>query len=344
MSTVSIFGFTLLRNGIKYDYPFRESLQSLCALCETVYVALGKSEDNTESVLGDFKNLKIIPTVWDENSRKSGLVLSEQTNIALTALRAEHSTNAWGIYLQADEVLNPDDFEQLKKDIFEAEKLGCDAISFRYLHFWQSYHKIAVTKRWYPQEIRAIRLNSNAVSYGDAQSFKPCENIYYSDVPVFHYGHVREAEAYERKKKDFNRWWHKDEELEKVVSRGEKREKYEKILSYLGPHSRFMKNKIYASQVSKRKILVYGVEENYSKKFLGAIHAELRWTKNWIDLLKEKASETVILDTTPWFFPIISGGKFQSQVPQKMFSPQARPWTKEFRALLKFSEKGISVL
>lgn len=341
---MNIFGFSLLRNGIKYDYPYRESLQSLCDLCSSVYLALGKSEDGTESSLSNFKNIKIIPTIWDENMRKSGLILSEQTNIALEKLREEQNKNGWGIYLQADEVLNPENFTQIKNDIQKASDEGYDAVSFRYLHFWQNYHSIAISKRWYPQEIRAIRLNSNAASYGDAQSFSNCAKIFYSDVPVFHYGHVREANAYALKKKDFNRWWHKDDELEKVVERGKKREKGEKIIPYLGPHPLYMKNKIGANSLERKNIIALGDSKKYSPEFLKSIQANILWTNHWKNIISAKPSNTVILEQVPFIFHVLTLGKFVSKVPEKMFSPQARPWRKEFLALLKFSEKRVGVL
>ncbi len=144
---MNLYGFTLLRNGVKYDYPFRESLRSLVELCGEVYVALGQSEDGTEASLDGINHLKLIHTVWDEGLRRSGLVLSAQTNIALDALRRAHP-KGWAVYLQADEVLHEAEFAKLRADIYAAEEQGCDAVSFRYLHFWQSYDRLAISPRW----------------------------------------------------------------------------------------------------------------------------------------------------------------------------------------------------
>ena len=44
-------GFTFLRNAIRYDYPFRESLASLAPLVDEIVVAVGKSEDGTLEAL-----------------------------------------------------------------------------------------------------------------------------------------------------------------------------------------------------------------------------------------------------------------------------------------------------
>ena len=69
MAHLPLHGFSLLRNGRKYDYPFIESLKGLRDLCESVTVALGRSEDGTEDSLNSM-SLEITPTVWDEEKRK----------------------------------------------------------------------------------------------------------------------------------------------------------------------------------------------------------------------------------------------------------------------------------
>lgn len=335
---MKICGFTLLRNGVKYDYPFLESLRSLCALCDQVFVALGDSDDGTEAQLAEFKNLVIVPSVWDESMRKSGLILSQQTNIALEALR-EKTKDGWGFYLQADEVLNEKDFSLIRRDIEQADRTGCDAVSFRYLHFWQSYHRIAIAKRWYPQEIRAVKLDSSARSYGDAQGFEQVKKKFESDAFVYHYGHVRESGAYEKKKADFGRWWHQDEELKKVLQKGARRDRHEPTLPYFGPQPSFMQARIGSSFAPKQKakVLVFGREQDLDFGVL----AELEFTESVSRLLSAGAEQSVLLRPLPaWAFFLRWLG-FGSRVPAKMKSPQALDWSKKFRTILKFSEKGI---
>lgn len=347
---MELFGFTLLRNGVKYDYPFRESLQSLSGITQKIYLALGNSEDSTEDSLSLFQQkLVLIPTVWDETKRAGGEILSEQTNIALQALRnAVKRDHAWGFYLQADEVLNEAEYEKILADIRSANEQGYDAVSFRYLHFWQSYDSIAIHKRWYPQEIRAIRLNSSLESYGDAQSFRGATKIFYSDAHIHHYGHVREKAAYERKLKDFHRWWHKDEELEKVYSAGHKSDKKEKTLRYLGPHPRCMHDRMLSQgwqpAVPAEELFIFGKQEDFSQNFVKHIHAKnVLWTEDWHFLRRQNPNKVVVLKTLSFFEKFLAGFRFRSNVPKKMYSPQARAWQKEFRALLKFSEKGVAV-
>lgn len=347
---MNLYGFTLLRNGIKYDYPFRESLQSLCSLCSSVYIALGQSEDGTEQELNTFSNIEIIPTTWDENLRKSGIILSQQTNIALEKLRSEKSQeqNAWGFYLQADEVLSETDFPLIRQDIQRAEEAGADAISFRYLHFWRSYDRIAIGKRWYPQEIRAIKLNSKSSSYGDAQGFRGQTKVYYSDAHIYHYGHVREEEAYQKKLKEFGRWWHNDEELKKVVEKGFKRDRYEESIPYLGKHPAFMQERMQkmgwnpTTFDQKRELLLYGQANSWPQEF--NLPSNTKWSTSVLEMLSYPKENVIQLQELPWYWNALTLGQRTSKVPVAMKSPQARPWNQAFLTMLRFSEKGIPLV
>ncbi len=340
-----LHGFTLLRNGLKYDYPFRESLAGLGSLCESVVVAAGQSEDGTEEALKAVRVITV-PTVWNEAKRQGGVILSEQTNIALEALR-RRAPLGWGFYLQADEAISERDFDLIRADLLKAEQQGCDAISFRYLHFWQSFEAIAVGRRWYPQEIRCVRLDSKIESYGDAQSFRGWTRKFESEATIYHYGHVREANAYEKKKKDFHRWWHPDTEIAQVIAKGDKCDRAEDTLRYLGPHPSFMKERIKAhgglSESSRKTLKAYGREKDFSAAFLGSVQAKLEWTEDERLILKENPEHVVLLRDLSPLSRLFSLGKFRSRVGSRMGSPHAREWTPEFRALLRLSEKGVRV-
>jgi hypothetical protein len=171
--------------------------------------------------------------------------------------------------------------------------------------------------------------------------------IYFSDVPVFHYGHVRKPEAYERKKTDFHRWWHSDAELKKVMAKGEKREKGEKVLRYLGPHPVPMQGRIATQPPQAQKwpeeILAYGRKESLSQEFIARIQARVQWTMDSDRIAAADPTSTVLLEKLPFTTRLRTFGRHKSEVPAAMGSPQARPWSVEFRALLLLSEKGVAV-
>ena len=340
---MKIYGFTLLRNAIKYDYPFQESLQSLAGICDRIYVAVGKGEDETEQLTKKIPKVESIPTIWDENLRESGLILSQQANIALNELRKNHPSG-WAIHLQADEVIAAHEYDQILSDFKKAEAEGCDAVSFRYLHFWHSYDRVAFLKRWYSQEIRAIKVEGKAASYGDAQSFTPNSKVYFSDAHIFHYGHVRDAAAYERKKNDFHRWWHNDSEMKQIISKSKKNDRVEPSLFYLGPHPKAMKEKINRQNSPREKLLIYGDKNLYPKRFLEGINVKnILWTLDFKKVMSEQIENVVILQPLTFLENLKTAWKFRSHVPNKMQWREGREWTLEFKAIMLLSEKGFSV-
>ncbi|NUM89774.1 MAG: hypothetical protein HUU37_11255, partial [Bdellovibrionales bacterium] len=317
-----IYGFSLLRNGVKYDYPFRESLASLLGLTEGVWLALGKSEDGTEEEVARMSGLHVKPTIWDENLRQEGVILSQQTNLALAFLRESHPSG-WGFYLQADEVLLESEFNQIHRDLEQAEHEGCDAVSFRYLHFWQSYDRLAYARRWYPEEVRAIRLDSPIESYSDAQGFRHHRKIFHSNCHIYHYGHVREATAYERKKSDFHRWWHTDEEMRKRISAAKASDAEEPTLAWHGPHPNCMNERRGAPpRLPRRSVLVYGEHTDLPRGFWARVNADLSFTLDVDRVSSHDPADVVLLRNLPLWRRLFS----RPPVPRGMLWKGSRPW------------------
>ncbi|TNF02270.1 MAG: hypothetical protein EP326_03400 [Deltaproteobacteria bacterium] len=341
---VKIFGFTLLRNGIKYDYSFKECLNSLAPVCESIYVAVGKSEDGTEVAVAEIPKVHSIPTVWDDSLREGGLILSQQTNIALDELRKDHGTDneAWGFYLQCDEVIHEDDYALIKEDFQKAQDQGCDAISFRYLHFWMTHHHIAINKKWYPQEIRAVKVNSDCESWGDAQSFRNVNKVYQSEARIYHYGHVREEDKYKEKKADILKLYHSDSKLPKYKKREKRFDDLTETLVYWGKHPEVMKERILRmgdvwQLETVESAWIVGASEDYSEVFKRKIAAkEVHWVKNLSDVPRKERDRAVIINHN-----FINKFTRPSKVPTKMRSKLALEWSPEFYLVLKLSEKGI---
>lgn len=342
---IKLYGFTLLRNGVKYDYSFKESLMSLEPIVEKTYLALDPGSDSTEAEIKKLTSVKIIPSLWDMNLKK-GLVLSVETNKALAALRADHGTeeNAWGIYLQADEVLHEDDYEILKRDIETAEKSGCDAITFRYLHFWQTHHHVAVSKKWYPNEIRAIKLNTKIESWGDAQGFRLFHKVFNTEARIFHYGHVREQSSYEEKMRDMGTLYHTAENLEERLAKGLKDAHKNKCILYFGTHPKVMKERILRMNdiwelAPKENVYIVGNSQKYSPEILKSINAnKVIWCKSTNDVPNTERRNMVLTEPS-----VLDLFLKRSTTPKKMKSKHAQNWNSDFRLILQLSEKGVGL-
>jgi hypothetical protein len=328
---------------VKFDYSFKESLASLAPIVQKIYLALDPGSDSTESEILKIPYVHIVPSVWDM-SLKKGLVLSVETNIALHALRDVHGKelNAWGIYLQADEVLHSDDYELLKRDIEEAQNLGFDAISFRYLHFWQTHHHVAISKKWYPREIRAIKLDSKIESWGDAQGFRLYRKIFYSEARIYHYGHVREQASYQEKMRAMGGLYHTSENLEERLKKGLKDASKNKCVLYFGTHPPVMKERILRMNdiwelEEKEIVYLVGNSEKYSPKIVSSINAsQVVWCKSINAVPSSEKKNMVITEPT-----ILDRFLRRSTTPKKMKSIHAEDWNTDFRFILQVSEKNI---
>ena len=205
---MKVSGFSLIRNGIRFDYPFLESFRSLLPLVDELVLNVGDSDDDTLSVLEQFSKdegsgkIKIIQSVWpmnDPEKKKSGLILSEQTNLARDAC-----TGDWLIYLQSDEVLHEDDLSGIRNRMEELDsRPEIDALVFGYHHFYGSYDVVQETRSAYRREVRAFKRPSGARSVGDAQSFRKPDGSKLRaalvDASVYHYGWVRTPDAMREK-------------------------------------------------------------------------------------------------------------------------------------------------
>lgn len=202
---MKISGFTLVRHGEEFDYPYLESIRSLLPIVDELVVNIGVGQDETENKIKKFAEnepkLKIFVSDWPLNDpfkQKGGQVLSEQTNLVL-----DRCTGDWCVYLQADEVLHEEDISLIQESLRDADRRSVDAVVFEYIHFYGSYQVIQKTRGAYRREIRAIRRSSGARSVGDAQSFRSIHggklSAILSQARVFHYGWVRSPEKMREK-------------------------------------------------------------------------------------------------------------------------------------------------
>lgn len=214
---MKISGFTFIRNGVKFDYPFEESLRSLLPLVDELVVNVGVGDDETiarvRSMAASEPKMVVFESVWDEQLRRDGLILSQQTNLAL-----ERCTGDWGVYLQADEVLHEDDLPSIRAAMERVhEDPRVDGLLFDYVHFYGDFYVVNRNPSAYRREVRAVRLGRGIVSWKDAQGFRRREGERYeklrvvpSGARIFHYGWVRPPEVMREKTVAMDKLYHAD--------------------------------------------------------------------------------------------------------------------------------------
>ncbi len=225
---MKVSGFTIVRNGVNYDYPFIESLRSLLPAVDELIVNVGIGDDETLARVRQFADsegggkVKWFESRWpldDADKKRGGLILSEQTNLAL-----DRCTGDWCVYLQADEVFHESDIAALRSALERAHgRPDVEGLLFDYVHFYGSFDVVQQSRNSYRREVRAIRRASGARSVGDAQSFRLANGdklrVARAHARVFHYGWVRTPDAMKEKTFFMDQLYHGDPKAADVADR-----------------------------------------------------------------------------------------------------------------------------
>ena len=196
----------MVRNGDKYYFPIKESIESILPIVDEFIVAIGKGDpdDKTLERIESIQSpkIKIYHREWDEKKFIDGLIFKDETDFALSKCSGD-----WCFYLQADEIIHEDDLDpiyQACESGLEDDRL--DGLLFNYLHFWGDYDHYLPLHGWYKNEIRLIKNHREIMSYKDAQSFRKKNNVKLNvkliDAKVYHYGWVRPPRLLQLKKKE----------------------------------------------------------------------------------------------------------------------------------------------
>jgi hypothetical protein len=212
---MKISGFSYVRNGVDYDYPFIQAIQSILPICDEFIMVLGDSSDLSREAIEAINSdkIKIVDTVWDMNNRKGGKVFAQQANAGL-----DHITGDWAFHIQADEVIHENDLPKVLEAIqrYDGDE-RVEGLLFPFIHFWGGYNYIRNTRRVHKNEIRVLRNKGLIRSYRDSQGFRKYSSreayelgekgeklsVKKVDVPVFHYNGVRRLEVQKKKVNTF---------------------------------------------------------------------------------------------------------------------------------------------
>ena len=285
---MKVSGFTFVRNAVLYDYPVVEAIQSILPLCDEFVVAVGKSDDGTLELIKNIQSakIKIIETVWDDRLRKGGKILAVETDKAFQEIASDSD---WAFYIQGDEVVHEKYHEGIRKAMEEYKNDShVDGLLFNYLHFYGSYNYVGESSRWYRREIRLIKNNRQFFSFKDAQGFRKKPNAKLNVKPldafVYHYGHVREPRAMQRKHHSTNRFWHSDRWINHNIKRRTEFDysNHEPLSLFHGTHPAIMKKRIsemdweFEYDMSKKQFELKDHLKNFFEKLTGWRPGEYR--------------------------------------------------------------------
>ncbi|MBU6409752.1 MAG: glycosyltransferase [Verrucomicrobia bacterium] len=213
---MKISGFTFLRNGQRFGYPFVASIRSVLPLVDEFVVALGPCEDDTETMLRaiDDRKIRIVPTQWNEGIRPDysvkGFVYGQQKSMALF-----NCSGDWAFYVEADEVIHENDLPKIRAAMERhLNDPRVEALAFDFLHFYGNANTIAWSPGWYRSEARIIRNTIPAwsseslffnVVVGHKRSRYP--RAAQAGATIYHYGWVRPAREMNLKSEASLKYW-----------------------------------------------------------------------------------------------------------------------------------------
>lgn len=212
-----ISGITFIKNGLSLGYPIKESIESIMSISDEVIINVGfdqedlTNDDGTWEYLNDhFKGskFKFLKSWWNPAKRKNGLILSEQTNIAM-----KEATGKYIQYIQGDEALHENDLQKIidKLKTLDTQE-DIDGLVYNYCHFYGNVNIEKFSKNIYKREVRLIRNHKNVKSWKDAQGFRHLDesklNCLSLDATVYHYGWARKETIMSKKIQTFEKLYH----------------------------------------------------------------------------------------------------------------------------------------
>ncbi len=202
---MAISGFTIVRNATMLDFPIEASIRSVLPAVDEFVVNVGVSEDDTLERIRAINDprIRIIECTWDRSQGPA--MLAHETDRARALC-----THPWGIYIQADEVLEDGGAARIAAAIamHDADS-RVEGLVVDYAHFYGGFDTTATNRTWYRRETRALRLGAahEAHSFRDAQGFRVgaadrrirCAR---SGAVMHHYGWARPAWALAAKRRE----------------------------------------------------------------------------------------------------------------------------------------------
>ena len=200
-----IGGNICIRDGDETDYPWREAVQSLLPICDTVTICDGGSTDGTLEAIQEWMliepKIRLVHYPWPN---PKGMLHFWVTWLNYCRERIPHF---WHLQLDADEVLFEGGYEWIAN--FTKTKRIQSAMMLR-VNFWKDSRHILPPGHVCGHKV--IRLAPQALwmptDYPHPLGEHLCHVSTESPVQIAHYGFLRKREAFFTKQHRYRGWVH----------------------------------------------------------------------------------------------------------------------------------------
>lgn len=188
----TIGSFFMIRNGLQYDYNFKETIASLLEFSDQVAILDAGSDDGTREVLLEMNDpqltIKFLQKEhWDNQHGREKL--SYFQNMAAEMLNTDYQ-----FLCQADEIVHEDSYGAIRRAI----ETGEDGFMCTRINLWgDPFHELNVPLNRMPCSPQVIRLTKTGYkSYDDGESIAaPASFQFVNDIRIYHMGFVRRREV-----------------------------------------------------------------------------------------------------------------------------------------------------
>lgn len=190
-------GSLFIRNGVKFDYCYREAIRCLIEFCDKVCVCFVDTGDGTYGGLRALEEnhdnllVRIVSDMdWEHMTFHAKHRLSIFTNYAIEMLDTDYVFN-----LQGDEIVDPGSYEWIRRAMHE----GYEGYMCNRVNLWGSpYTQLNVPHNRKPCSTEVLRLAKTCYrAYDDAESIAaPVEMKYLDKIKIWHMGFVRKREVH----------------------------------------------------------------------------------------------------------------------------------------------------
>lgn len=224
-------GLTLVKNGNKFHYPWKECIREMAKYCKEVLVATAVSSDNTleelKALCLELGNVKFFMTNWKETNTGDGRVLADVINELLP-----HVKTNWCAYLQSDEFIRSNHLSDLEKLMSELDPTDYSEIELYRTFFYKS-----LTTRSAKDEIwlgRVFKTGTCTVGGDGMHLVRQQGRAYRSTAIILHYSRCGTEEEIDRKVKNLDSLFHDKEAILRFPTF--KFEEKTELLYYYGDH------------------------------------------------------------------------------------------------------------